>query len=123
MKLLIDPMSGSILDANRAACRFYKRQKDAFVSMNLADLGTLAWLEVLSALEAAPAEESASFKHTISPGDVRTVEAYPCPVNLQDRKLLCVMLRDVTERSRAQRMLHRWERVFLNAGWGIVIAH
>lgn len=112
VKLLIDPLSGAIVDANQAAVEFYAWTKRELTSMNIAEINTLTRSEV----EREMAEAQASrrlvfrFRHRRGTGDVRDVEVFSGPTPMEGRTLLHSIVVDVTERVAAERELRRAER-------------
>jgi PAS domain S-box-containing protein len=113
IKLLIDPATGRIVDANPAACRFY--------GYSLEDLQRLSIWDINVAGEEATRRDMAltsdaerrffRFRHRLAGGEVREVEVYTGPVEYLGRKLLFSIIHDVTERVRAEEARDRVEQM------------
>lgn len=100
MKLLIDPATGAIVDANPAACRFYGYELRDLRAMSFSDINTQADQAVEKEINQALAGERTrfSFCHRLASGDVRDVEVYSNPITVNGRVLLHSIIHDVTGR-------------------------
>lgn len=98
--LLIEPESGRILDANRAAAFFYGYSVEELGRMFINDLNILPPEEVRAERDKAFNEERNYFifPHKLANGEIRTVEVYSSPVKIKDYSLLFSVIHDVTER-------------------------
>ena len=76
IKLLIDPESGAIVDANPAACEFYGYRLEEFRSKTIMDISTLPRAQVLEEMAQAISGQRAyfNFQHRLASGEVRDVE-------------------------------------------------
>ncbi len=114
-QLVVDPASGAIVDANRAAADFYGYAREALCARAVTDLAVLPDDDVLQTLEVA-AELGAhayAFPHRVASGAMRLVEIHAGPLTMRGRRLVHMIVHDVTERVRAEeaaRELHA-ERV------------
>lgn len=106
--LLIDPKSGEIVDANKAASDFYKYSRDELTSMHIQDINQFTPEQV--AEERALAKEEGRnyfiFRHSLGNGDIRTVEVYSVPHDFDGRVLLFSIIRDISEQRELQQ--HLW---------------
>lgn len=123
--LLIEPDSGHIVDANRAACRFYGYPKEALLQM---DMGAI---NVSSSINGAQ-ECMEAFKkgcnpcicvHRLASGQERFVEIYSSPVNYLGRMLLYIIAFDITSRWQTERELKFYRYLFENSLNEIYIFH
>jgi PAS domain S-box-containing protein len=107
--LLVDAKSGSIADANRAACDFYGYSHDELTSKRISDINTLSSEEISAELKAAREGEKSyfQFRHQLADGDVRDVEVHTGPVVDQGRERLLSVIHDVTGRRYIQEALER----------------
>ncbi|MGM0419207.1 MAG: PAS domain S-box protein, partial [Thermodesulfobacteriota bacterium] len=98
--LIIDPGSGSIIDANNAACKYYGYSKEQMKSMKIYSINILTPDQIKSEMERARQEQRRSFlfKHRLSSGEIRDVEVYSGPMHLKGKKYLFSIIHDVTER-------------------------
>ncbi|MCL4248524.1 MAG: PAS domain S-box protein [Anaerolineae bacterium] len=95
--LLVNPNSGQIVDANRAACAYYGYSRQQLLSMSLLDLDA----------PAMPKSEitettNITFRQRLANGEYRDVVAYNGPVETGARKYICMIIHDVTKRKLAQ---------------------
>lgn len=109
VKLLIDPESGEIIDANHAAELFYGWPLDVLRSMRITDINILPPDEVRAEMARARDESRLYFRfpHKVASGEIRSVEVYSGPVLHHGRVLLHSIIHDVTDRERYQRELER----------------
>jgi len=113
IKIILDPESGDIVDANAAACAFYGYDKPTLCSMRIQDINTLPEERIRRELARAREEQRLffSFKHRLANGEVREMEVYTGPVTFGERKLLHSILIDVTDRKRLQDQLLQAQRM------------
>ena len=106
IKLLVDPKTGSIVDANPSALEFYGYSLDEMKQLKITDINILAAEQVAAAMTAAETEGITSFvfQHRLSSGEIRDVEVHSGPVDIQDHRLLYSIIHDVTERREAKRL-------------------
>jgi PAS domain S-box-containing protein len=129
--LLLDPVSGAILDVNEAAVEFYGFSKAELCTMNISQINLLP-AEQIAEARLRIAERKASsfiFPHRLRSGEIRTVEVYSSPIELGGRMVLFSIIHDITERKRAVDELAQTneylENIFENSpdGIGIVDKH
>jgi PAS domain S-box-containing protein len=123
VKLLIDPDTGLIVDANRAACAFYGYDLDTLRTLKITDINQLPPDEVQAEMQRARTEQRQffNFRHRLANGDIRDVEVFSGPIQMDGRTLLYSIIRDVTER-RAEEMELRllWHAVNQSANSVII---
>lgn len=104
IKLLIDPMSGAIVDANSAACAFYGYTLDELRTKKITEIDTLPAPQVFARMAKAVSEEATSFifRHRLASGEVRDVEVHSSPLEIEGRRVLYSIIHDITERKRAE---------------------
>ncbi|MFP4317337.1 MAG: PAS domain S-box protein [Desulfovibrionales bacterium] len=98
--LLIDPESGSIVDANNAAAEYYGFSVEKLKQKTIADINVLSREEVHAEMERAEREERNYFifRHRLVSGAIRPVEVYSGPVRIQGKNLLYSIVHDISER-------------------------
>ncbi len=108
-KLLIDPESGEIIDANEAAVTFYGYEIDRLKKMRISDINVLSPPEILAEMEKARShmQNFFRFKHRLASGEIRDVEVYSSTLEVRGRSLLASIIHDVTDRLRAETNLMR----------------
>ncbi len=105
--LLIDPVSGIIVDANDSAARFYGRSIPELRALNIDAINILPSAEVTALTGMARNNERNSFifPHKLHDGALRLVEVHSSPVTVNGESLLFSIIHDVTDReSAAQRV-------------------
>jgi PAS domain S-box-containing protein len=113
-KLLIDPDSGLIVDANMAACEFFGLNTESIINMSSKDLFMLSEQEILSHFSKTVSEESSYFVfQSRKPANgLRTVEVYASTLNFKEKILVFCILNDITERKRLELILTESERKY-----------
>ncbi len=111
--LLIEPDTGRIRNANRAARDFYGYPD--LVGKNIDRINQLSPEEVAAEMELARRDEQNyfSFRHLLADGSVRDVQVYSYPVTIDDAELLFSIVLDQTERIRAERALEQRNRMII----------
>ena len=109
---LVDPETADIIDANPAACSFYQYSYETLVKMKISDINVLPKENVLEAIQQAKLEYKNyfPFRHRLATGEIRDVEVYSGPVQINGRTLLFSIVYDVTERKTAEERLEESER-------------
>ena len=105
--LLIDPSSGSIVDANNAAAAYYGHARERLMTMPISEINTLPPEEVARERQRALRGERNyfNFKHRIASGEMRDVEVYSTPVEVDGKRLLYSIVHDIAERRQAEEIL------------------
>ncbi|MGK2858683.1 MAG: PAS domain S-box protein [Thermoanaerobaculia bacterium] len=104
IKLILDPVTGRIIDANPAAAEFYGYPRERLLRMSIHDINPAPVDEVRAAMESAKTRKESHFevRHRLASGEIREMEIYSGPVALAGKRLLFSILHDVTERKRAE---------------------
>ncbi|MHC1788718.1 ATP-binding protein [Solidesulfovibrio sp.] len=113
VKLLIDPATGRIVDANPAACDFYGYSLERIQQLSIWDINTMQ-KELVRQEMARAGDEGRGFfrfRHRLANGDLREVEVYSGPVEYLGRNLLFSIVHDVTDRVRAEEARDRVEQM------------
>lgn len=112
MMLITDPDSGKILDANKAAIKFYQYKKDELLNMNINEI--IAFSEDQIQKEKSKSEKDQRnyliLRHQLKDGQLKCVEQYICPVESGKQKVLYSIIHDITDKKRLQRELEQRER-------------
>ena len=105
--LLIDPETGDIIDANRAAERFYGRSHEALCQQTIQEVNTLSPGEVSAEMQKAIHEKNNFFifPHRLANGEIRTVEVHSSPIDMGGKTVLFSIVTDITERKQADAAL------------------
>ncbi len=103
--LIMNADSGAIINANRAAERFYGYTLAELKSMNIDQINTMAPEEIKKERAAALLQERNyfEFQHKLKDGRIKYVEVYSTPYTLdRGNKLLFSIVHDVTEKKVAE---------------------
>lgn len=123
--LLINPVTGEIMDANGEAVRFYGYARDQLLKMAIGDINILSReQEALERQRAIKGERKVFlFQHRLASGEIRDVESYVTPIETGRMPLLLSIIHDITDRRRVEKALSESEerlRLALgasNQGW------
>jgi diguanylate cyclase (GGDEF)-like protein/PAS domain S-box-containing protein len=107
--LLIEPISGRIVDANPAACEFYGYSREELLTLQITDINMLPEKEVERRRLMAYAQEERYFifPHRLKSGEIRLVDVYSCPIPDGENTLLYSIIFDVTDRETYRNGLFR----------------
>jgi PAS domain S-box-containing protein len=102
--LLIRPSTGEIIEANPAACEFYRWTKEELTRMKIQDINQLSNVEVFQEMQKAEEEKRNTFyfKHRLADGTIRDVEVRASPISIQGEDLLYSIVNDITEKREAE---------------------
>jgi len=105
--LLIDPATGQIVDANRAACNFYGYTHDELIKKKITDINKASEEQVKKNMENARANKQNFFvfEHRLADGSIKTVEVYSGQVNYKGGKRLYSIIHDITQRKEIEQQL------------------
>ena len=107
--LLIEPESGNIVEANRAAVRFYGYSYETIISMNIRDINILTPEEVDKRRHEALINNRNYFifEHKKKNTDIRIVEVHSSPVIFEKKHHLLSIIVDITEKTQALKKLEK----------------
>jgi two-component system NtrC family sensor kinase len=98
--LIIDPVDGSIVDANAKAAAYYGWPHKQLLNMRIMDINTLPpeAIKVEMARAQAAQRNHFNFRHRLANGDVRDVEVFAGPIVIDERPLIYSIVHDVTDK-------------------------
>jgi PAS domain S-box-containing protein len=105
--LLIEPETGEIVEANLAAVKFYGYPVEALQGMNIQQINGLTPDEI-TALRQKVKDGTLNYfsvPHRLASGELRDVEVYSVPIDVNERALLYSIIHDITERKQAEEAL------------------
>jgi diguanylate cyclase (GGDEF)-like protein/PAS domain S-box-containing protein len=107
VRLVLDPETRVIVDANVAASEFYGYSREELIGMDVAKINTLPPESISQEMAQATAERRAvfNFRHRLKSGEIRDVEVFTGPIDMDGRRLLFSVIQDVTERRRAESLV------------------
>jgi len=113
VKLLIDPDTGSIVEANAAAERFYGWSCAQLQQMRIQDINTLSPEQVKAEIEKARTAQRIhfEFRHRLANGSVRDVAVFTSTIVVAGRTLLHSIVHDITERRRLEEQLRQAQKM------------
>lgn len=114
IQLLAEFDTARIVDVNPAAEAFYGWPRETMREMYLTDLESIAidhWRELTSGIATGSGLHLQS-DHRIATGELRQVEAFIGVAETSERRLLHIIIQDITDRVRAERQLRESEARF-----------
>lgn len=123
IKLIINPETGIIIDANSAAENFYGYSKKELQKMNFKEILVLEetdFFKELSDIKNSQ-KKQAEYFHRISDGTIRNVEVFTSLIDFQDNKYLHSIVYDITEKKKAEKLLQLLSRSTNQSPVSIVI--
>ena len=111
VSLIIDPVTGRIVDANEAAVRYYRYSREQLLSLGIFDLNRLPEETVVRNLRRAKDEKEKHFfsTHYRADGEKRSVEIYSGPIRVHGKPLFYSIIHDITDRKKAEAALRESE--------------
>jgi PAS domain S-box-containing protein len=111
VKLIIDPDTGEIHNANKAAECFYGWTKEQLKRMTIQDINLLSPGQVKSRMNEAKHLERVhfEFRHRLADGSLRDVEVLSSKIQVHEKALLHSIVHDITDRKMAERLLRESE--------------
>ena len=109
VKLLIDPDTGNITGANKAAAEYYGWPKEELCRMNIRDINTLSQNAVEKEMEKAKTLQRTyfEFRHRRADGTVRDVAVFSSNITTKGKAVLHSIVHDITDRKRVEEELNR----------------
>lgn len=105
--LIIDPASGTIIDANDAAIRRYAHGRGELLSRHISEINTLSKNEIAQRMRQAVAarRHHFEFSHRLRDGTVQEVDVYSGPILYNGSVALVSFIHDATRRKTLERKL------------------
>ena len=123
--LIVEPVSGTIVDANVEATEYYGYSREKLLELSINDINILSPEQVALQRQRALHGESKMFyfQHRLASGEIRDVEVHVTPIETAGQPLLLSIIYDITDRLRVEKALRESEerlRLALaasNQGW------
>ncbi|HQT25239.1 MAG TPA: diguanylate cyclase, partial [Burkholderiales bacterium] len=113
IKLVMDPESGRILDANQAAVEFYGYPKSDLLSIGIDAINILPLNQIFAKTSLARTEKHLfNCRHRLSSGEIRDVEVYSGPVDLDGKKVVYSIVHDITDRKKTEESLRLFTSIY-----------
>lgn len=102
--LIIDPADGTIVEANPAAAAYYGWSREELGRKTIHEINQRPPTEIRDSINQALAGRGTPFlfRHRLAGGEIRDVEVFSGPIELQGRKLLLSIVHDITARQAAE---------------------
>jgi PAS domain S-box-containing protein len=112
--LLIDPQTGQIMNANKAAEQYYGYPLKQLLEMHIHQLNRLPQEDVARQMQLAVSRQTSrfEFQHVLADGRIRDVEVHSTPVKMKDRRILFSIVSDITERKQIREEIEEhWRKL------------
>lgn len=105
IELILEPKEQRIEDFNDAALEFYGYSKDEMKNMHISNINMLTTTEIEQEMQLAVLEERNYFifQHRLATGEVRDVEIYAGPIELEGSTYIYSVVHDITKRVALER--------------------
>jgi diguanylate cyclase (GGDEF)-like protein/PAS domain S-box-containing protein len=123
VKLVVDPDSGMIAEANQAAERFYGYSRRALLAMKIDEINVLPSEDIKTSIAKAMEAKCLhfEFKHRLASGELRDVEVYSGPIELGGKTMLYSIVHDITDRKLGEASLRRFTSIFGAISEGVMV--
>lgn len=124
VKLIIDPHTGNIIDANQAAETFYGWPKERLKQMKIQEINVFSSEETMQSMERAQTNKQIyfEFRHRLADGSIRDVEVFSSRIEVKGKFLLHSIVHDISNRKWAENAIStselRLKRAELASGSG-----
>lgn len=107
VKLLIDPDTGNIIDANVAASHYYGWTVEELKQMKIQQINILSPDEVASRMHEVKEHKKNhfEFKHRLNSGEIRDVDVYSSTITVNGKDYLHSIIHDITDRKKIEKEL------------------
>jgi PAS domain S-box-containing protein len=122
-KLMIDPVSGAITEANKAAARLYGWTIEELRRMNISEINVLPGQKQNRQTDRLRDSENKyfDFRHRKSDGTIRDVEMFTSKIEIGGKAYLHSIIHDVSEKKRVEKQFNLLSHSVEQSPVGIVI--
>ena len=115
VSLLVEPVSGLIIDANPAAISYYGWSREELTGMRIEDINILSSEEVAEEMRQAKAGNRShfEFRHRLADGSIRDVAVFSAGITTEGRTILYSIVHDITTDKQSETALRERTRAFL----------
>jgi PAS domain S-box-containing protein len=113
VKLIIDPQTARIVDANASAEKFYGWSRNELRQMKIHQINTLTPAQVRREMDKAIRQDRIcfEFRHRRADSSVRDVEVFSSRISLKDGDFLHSIIHDISERKQAEARVEHLNRL------------
>lgn len=113
VKLIVEPLTGAIVDGNMAAANYYGWSREHLREMNIVDINTLTPEEIKQEMALALSNQKTlfDFQHRRADGSIRNVEVFSSKIEVKGQELLYSIIHDVTERKLIEEKLQQSQKL------------
>ncbi|HWQ77893.1 MAG TPA: ATP-binding protein, partial [Anaerovoracaceae bacterium] len=114
--LIIDYETLKIVDANYAACTFYKYSYQEMLELKLTDLSTIKTDQIYTQINLAAShiKNSFAFKHRISTGEIKNVKVNSGLITINNKKFIHSIVFDVSDNDDALKPITQMQVILDN---------
>ncbi len=114
VKLIIDPDTLQIVEANPAACAFYGYSQAQIKSLSITDINSLPEDQIRVNVQSVVTGTKTIYetRHRIASGEIRDVEVQAGLLALDRKKFFYAIVQDITERKRMENAVRKSERLY-----------
>ena len=107
VKLIIDPATGQIVEANKSAANFYGWSIFQLKKMKIHDINILPASEINSIIGKVRnnVKTQFEFKHRVANGSIKDVEVFTSTINLDGKEYIHSIIHDISEKKSAEQRL------------------
>ena len=107
IKLVIDPDTGNIVDANKSAADFYGWSIEKLRMMRIQEINTLSSEEFVDRMHQVRLSGKKQFlsQHIRADGSIRDVEVFTNAIEIGGKELLFSIIQDITEKKAAEQKI------------------
>jgi PAS domain S-box-containing protein len=120
VKLLIDPKTGEIVEANKAAAEYYGWTKEELLQMNINEINISSPEKIKMQMDQVSEHKKTHFEfvHRNKNGSIRDVEVFSSTLDIGGKEYLHSIIHDITKRKLVEEKLKKYseELIKLNAG-------
>ncbi|MFA7419313.1 MAG: PAS domain S-box protein [Melioribacteraceae bacterium] len=111
VELLLNPESGEIVDANKAASEYYGYSIDTLKGMDISRINVLSREEIAEKMNAVQKEGRGNFifKHRMASGEIRDVENYSSKIVIGGKVFLHSIIHDITDKKKIEYELSKYQ--------------
>lgn len=104
IELIIDPQSQTIVDCNKSAEEFYGYSREELINHPMSKLNIMSQNEIENEMKKAKdlKQNKFQFIHRLANGEIRDVEVYSGPLEMEDKTYLYSIVYDITEQKKLQ---------------------